>query len=379
MLLCIVVAISLIGFSGPLMASVNRYPRFLLYPTVLWAAYRFGQRGAITAAITVSAIAIWGTLHGLGPFASTDASVAFLTLQTYISTLTVTNLILGAAISERKRAEAELEAWQGQLESRVKERTRELAAAHKQLQAQIEERERLETEIANAIEREQLRLGQELHDGLGQQLAGISYMMNALQIKLQGSLAPVAQDAQRLEKLILESVERVRRLAKGFYPVELERHGLLFALEEIARTTEQIFGVRCVLESAESSDVDHKNTSAIQLFRIAQEAIHNAVKHGEASQITIHLARVHGQGVLSVMDDGLGLPSAVPGESKGMGLRIMQYRAHMIGATLDVRNGPGGGVIVTCTFPTGERPESSDPQLSGTKQSRQNVQIRMSP
>ena len=370
LLLCIVVAISLIGFSGPLTASVNRYPRFLLYPTVLWAAYRFGQQGAITAAITVSAIAIWGTLHGLGPFASTDANTAFLTLLTYISTLTVTNLILGAAISERKRAEAELEAWQGQLESRVKERTRELGAAHKQLQAQIEERERLETEIAAAIEREQLRLGQELHDGLGQQLAGISYMMNALQIKLRGVLAPAAQDAQRLEKLILESVERVRRLAKGFYPVELERHGLLFALEEISRTTEQIFGVRCILESVESYDVDHKNASAIQLFRIAQEAIHNAIKHGEASQITVHLAMVDGHGILSVADNGIGLSSAPPNKSKGMGLQIMQYRAHMIGATVDVHDRLDGGVTVTCSFPAVERPASSNPQSSDAKQPR---------
>jgi two-component system, NarL family, sensor histidine kinase FusK len=314
-------------------------------------------------------------LLGLGPFASADASVAFLTLQIYISTLTVTNLILGAAISERKRAEAELAAWQGQLELRVKERTRELGAAHKLLQAQIEERKRLEGEIAGAIEQEQLRLGQELHDGLGQQLAGISYMMNALQIKLTGALAPAAQEAQKLEQLILESVERVRRLAKGFYPVELERHGLLFALEEIARTTEQIFGIRCQLELAQSSDVDGRNPSAIQIFRIAQEAVHNAAKHGEASLITIHLATVDGQGVLSVMDNGIGLPSGTADTSKGMGFEIMQYRARMIGATVDVRNRTEGGVIVTCSFPIMERTKSSYPQLSEAKQSDLNVQV----
>jgi signal transduction histidine kinase len=255
--------------------------------------------------------------------------------------------------------EAELKAWQHELESRVEERTIELVLAHKQLQAQVEERKRLEAEMARAIEREQLRLGQELHDGLGQQLAGISYMMSALQTKLASALAPVTQEAEKVEKLILNSVEQVRHLAKGFYPVELERHGLLFALEEVARTTEQIFGVRCTLQPDESRGVDCKDASAIQLFRIAQEAVHNAVKHAGAKQITIRFSAVNGDNVLSVVDDGVGLPSGGGNEPKGMGLRIMQYRARMIGGTLDVRNSVDGGAIVTCSYPAVERSGSS--------------------
>ncbi len=276
-------------------------------------------------------------------------------------------------ITERKRAETELKAWQHELERRVEERTIVLVLAHKQIQSKIVDRKRLEAEMARANEREQLRLGQELHDGLGQQLAGISYMMSALQTKLDSVLAPVAQDAEKLEKLLQQSVEQVRHLAKGFYPVELERHGLLFALEEIAHNTEQIFGVRCVLQSDESVDVDCKDASAIQLFRIAQEAVHNAAKHAKAKQISIHLAAVNGDTVLSVMDDGIGLPSEAVGKPKGMGLQIMQYRAQVIGGTLEIRNGPDGGTIVSCSFPSMERPTSPHPSTALRRQSDANL------
>jgi PAS domain S-box-containing protein len=255
-------------------------------------------------------------------------------------------------ITERKRERAELDAWRHELELRVEERTVELAVAHKQLQAQIEERKRLEAEIARAIESEQLRLGQELHDGLGQQLAGMSYMMGALKVKLDRASEPNAREVQRIEKLLLQSVEQVRNLAKGFYPVELERRGLFFALREVAHTTEQSFGVRCTVRVNESGGIEPKGPPAIQLFRIAQEAVYNAIKHAKAKQITIRLATTDGQTSLVVQDDGVGLPPTI-NETKGMGLRIMDYRAKMIGAQFDLRTGANGGTIVTCSFSAG--------------------------
>jgi len=255
-------------------------------------------------------------------------------------------------ITERKRIETELETWRHELELRVEQRTVELAVTHKQLQAQIEERKRLEAEIARAIESEQLRLGQELHDGLGQQLAGMCYMMGALKVKLDRASEPNARDVQKIEKLLLQSVEQVRNLAKGFYPVELERRGLFFALREIAHTTEQSFGVRCAVRVDESDDTEPKGPTAIQLFRIAQEAVYNAIKHAKAKQITIHFATTDGQTSLIVRDDGVGLPPTV-NDAKGMGLRIMDYRARMIGAQFDLRRGPNGGTIMTCSFPGG--------------------------
>jgi PAS domain S-box-containing protein len=253
-------------------------------------------------------------------------------------------------ISERKRIEAELEAWRHELELRVEQRTVELAVAHKQLQAQIDERKRLEAEIARAIETEQLRLGQELHDGLGQQLAGMCYMLGALKVKLERTSEPTAQEVQKIEKLLLQSVEQVRNLAKGFYPVELERRGLFFALREIAHTTEQSFGVRCTVRVSESDGIEPKGPPAIQLFRIAQEAVYNAIKHAKAKHIAIQLITTDGRTSLTIQDDGVGLPPSV-GEAKGMGLRIMDYRAKMIGAQFDLHRGPGGGTIVACSLP----------------------------
>ncbi|MGD1018911.1 MAG: MASE1 domain-containing protein [Verrucomicrobiia bacterium] len=271
-------------------------------------------------------------------------------------------------ITERKRIETELETWRHELELRVEQRTVELAVTHKQLQAQIEERKRLEAEIARAIESEQLRLGQELHDGLGQQLAGMGYMMGALKLKLDRTSEPNAREAKKIEKLLQQTVEQVRNLAKGFYPVELERRGLFFALGEIAHTTEQTFRVRCSVKVDESDGVEPKGPPAIQLFRIAQEAVYNAVKHAKAQEITIQLMTVDGRTSLIVEDDGVGLPPSAH-ETKGMGLRIMDYRARMIGAQFDLRRRAKGGTIMTCSFPAGPAgvPPAPSPPREGMR------------
>jgi signal transduction histidine kinase len=253
-------------------------------------------------------------------------------------------------ITERKRVEAELAWRRHELESRVKERTVDLLLAHEQLKAQIEERQRLETEVAGAIEHEQVRLGQELHDGFGQHLAGVACMMTALGIKLKKTSPSAARQAKKLEGLISEGVQQVRNLAKGFFPVELHRRGLLSALEELTRTTERGFGVRCLLQSDRSPVVDSKGPAAIQLFRIAQEAIHNAVKHARPKRILTSLATVDDTVILAVTDDGPGFPADVT-EAAGMGLRIMQYRARMIGGVFDFRGDPEGGAVVTCSVP----------------------------
>jgi two-component system, NarL family, sensor histidine kinase UhpB len=253
-------------------------------------------------------------------------------------------------ITERKKAEAELAAWQHELENRVVARTAELTRAHKQLQAAMNEHRRLEAEIARAIEREQLRLGQELHDGLGQQLTGIGYMLSTLQEKL-GRETIQSKEAARLQTLLQQSVDQTKHLAKGFYPVDLERLGLLVALEEITRNTVLPSQATCVVESdGNPLYADLKGPVAIQLFRIAQEATHNAIKHASPKRIVIRIAIEQGKIILTVKDDGAGLPPDLD-KSQGMGLRIMRYRANAIGGELDVRNDPAGGVIVSCSVP----------------------------
>jgi signal transduction histidine kinase len=221
------------------------------------------------------------------------------------------------------------------------------------LESEINGRKRLEAEIACVVEREQRRLGQELHDGLGQQMVGIGYMISALLVKLEKISPPITKEAERLQNLITQSVEKARMLAKGFYPVELEKRGLFVALQEIARGAEQLQPVSCAVESDESSCAHMNDQVAVQIFRIAQEAVHNVVKHAQAKKIIINLATANGHIVLTVKDDGIGFPANVD-EKTGMGLQIMQYRAQMIGGKLEFHNGPDHGAIVACFVPRGE-------------------------
>jgi two-component system sensor kinase len=253
-------------------------------------------------------------------------------------------------ITERKQAQDELQRLNEELEIRVVRRTTELAAAHQQLQGEVEERKRLEAEVAGIVEREQQRLGRELHEGLGQQLAGIGYQMTALQTRL-GRVATRSREAERLQGLIRQCVEQTRHLAKEFYPVELERNGLLMALRELASETGPSSSISYVVQGdGNPACEDLKGPVAIQLFRIAQEAVRNSVQHARARQILIRLATADGCILLTVKDDGIGLPPD-GNETNGMGLRIMQYRAHMIDGKLDYRNDPAGGVTVTCSVP----------------------------
>jgi signal transduction histidine kinase len=176
-------------------------------------------------------------------------------------------------------------------------------------------------------------------------------MMQALQARLQKKSPSVARELGKLGSLMQQSVEQTRDLAKGFYPVELERLGLLAALQEITGKMGQRSNIHCLVESdGDPSYANLKGPLAIQLFRIAQEAVHNAIKHSQAKRVVIHLASADGNITLTVKDNGVGIdPDART--RKGMGLTIMQYRARMVDGVLDIRNADQGGAIVTCSAP----------------------------
>jgi signal transduction histidine kinase len=227
-----------------------------------------------------------------------------------------------------------------------------LACTDGLLQEELRERLRLESEIVNVIEREQRRLGQELHDGLSQQLTGIAYQLSALHTKLVASAPDLAETIQTLGRLIQDSVEQTRKLAKGLYPVALERDGFMSAVLELAQHTQQAFGVRCVVQAGTASHCNLPEPLATQLFRITQEALHNAVKHAQAKRVIIRLAAKKENIALRIEDDGIGLPPDVE-SSNGMGLRIMQHHARSIRGTLEFRNREAGGAIVSCVVPAG--------------------------
>jgi two-component system CheB/CheR fusion protein len=210
----------------------------------------------------------------------------------------------------------------------------------------ITERKRLEKENLEISEREQRRIGQDLHC---QHLAGIEMLSQVLAQKL----APKSEDgsarATEIAKAVREAISQTRLLARGLSPVTLEAEGLMSALAELALNTEKMFRVQCAFECERAVKFsDH--AAATHLFRIVQEAVSNAIKHGKAKKISIRLREQPGQLHLRVSDDGVGFPQKKSGGS-GMGLRIMQARIGMVGGTLTVERNPDGGVSVVCTAP----------------------------
>ncbi len=221
--------------------------------------------------------------------------------------------------------------------------------ANEQLRQQIEDRKHLEKELLSIIERERQRTGQELHDSIGQQLTGIAFMMETLAGKLSDkSLTEQVSYAEKIGERVGQAVEKTRKLARGLHPVDFDRHGLVSALQELAASTEELFGVSCSLKCEQTVSVEDVSI-AINLYRIAQEAITNAVKHGKATEITIDLTPHEDRLTLTVENDGLRFPST-PANDGGMGLKIMHHRAEVINGLLDVRQGDDGGAIVTCAF-----------------------------
>lgn len=239
---------------------------------------------------------------------------------------------------------ARLRQFNLQLEEQVLQRTIALTN-------EIAERERLERELLEISEREQRRIGQDLHDSLCQHLTGATLAGQVLEEKLAAQQSPLAADAEQMVGIVEESIDLSRKLAKGLYPVELAADGLMLALEEFAATTSRLFKVACQFE-CDSPVLIHDPTTAGHLYRIAQEATGNAIKHGRAKKIIIRLDASEDGTTLTVQDDGGGLPEPLP-EKRGMGLRIMAHRAAMIGGRFSAHRAETGGTLVTCHLPAG--------------------------
>jgi PAS domain S-box-containing protein len=213
----------------------------------------------------------------------------------------------------------------------------------------ITERKHLEKTILEISTREQRRIGQDLHDGLGQHLTGIAFMSKVQEQKLMEKGLPEAGDAAKIVNLVNEAINKTRELARGLLPVVSDAQGLMSALQQWAGKVEDLFAVSCQFHCF-TPVLIHDDTVATHLYYIAREAVNNAIKHGHAHQIVIRLAAVQRQGALTIQDDGYGIDNIIPG-NKGMGLHLMNYRARMIGGALEVQRVPTGGTMVTCLFP----------------------------
>jgi len=213
----------------------------------------------------------------------------------------------------------------------------------------VTERKRLERAVLEVSNNEQRRIGQDLHDGLGQHLTGIAFMSKALEQKMAEQNLPEATDAAKIVKLVNESIHKTRELARGLLPVMSDSLGLMTALQHWANEVQDLFGVACRFEYDEPVLI-HNEATGNHLYRIAQEAVHNAIKHGHAKNIGIELTGVTGRGILTIRDDGSGIMDP-GGNHVGMGLNIMRYRAGMIGGVLEIVRCGERGTLVTCMFP----------------------------
>ncbi|MHC4662699.1 MAG: sensor histidine kinase [Planctomycetota bacterium] len=222
----------------------------------------------------------------------------------------------------------------------------EKVAAVTMIFTDITERRRLEKEILEISSREQCRIGQDLHDGICQNLTGIALMSKLIEEKLEAESSSLVRDVKVVTEFIENVIEQVHALSKGLLPVPEEAEGLITALKELASNSEEMYGVSCPFKYDGGTPVKDK-TIATHLYRIAQEALSNAVKHGNAEQVSITLASGNNEITLAVENDGLDFPE-LSGTVEGLGLNIMEYRAREIGASLDIGRKSGGGTIVRC-------------------------------
>jgi len=257
-------------------------------------------------------------------------------------------------ITERKQAQDEIMRLYVSLEVRVLQRTAELVKTSAGLQQEMLERERLEAALIQVSEAQQKSIGQELHDGLGQHLTSIAFFGATLQQKLTDRGQPEADAAQRIVELVNQSIDMTRRISKGLYPAALESRGLTGALEQLADNTRLLKGMTCVLRADPEARVSDPLV-AINLYRFAQEAINNALKHSQASHLWIDLACVNDHHRLSINDDGIGFDPESIMQSQGLGMHSLRFRASLLGGGFEMEKNSQGGTTVAVIYPTQRR------------------------
>ena len=213
----------------------------------------------------------------------------------------------------------------------------------------VTEQRLLERRMLDEVARAQQQMGSDLHDGVCQQLTGLLLLAQALEgAARRGEPIALADLSQLREHLAAGAVE-VRQVSQSLYPVVLSQHGLVDALRQLCDSVSALHRLRCTC----TTSLTHLSLAgaAIQLYRIAQEAVANAVRHARCTTITVELARDGGELVLSISDDGTGLPASPATRPPGMGLHSMSHRAEAIGAFLSITPREGGGTVVRCALP----------------------------
>ncbi|HEY5914295.1 MAG TPA: PAS domain S-box protein [Verrucomicrobiae bacterium] len=251
-------------------------------------------------------------------------------------------------ITERKLAEEALRRARDELELKVCERTAELVTANSSLQAEIGQRKSLEARIVEISEYEQRRIGRDLHDGLCQHLTGLAHLCNATCHKLAQVVPEEVETLRRTGDLVHQALAQAHNLARGLFPVSLQADGLMMALEQLVLEFKTMYPA-AISFVCEPPVLIEDNATSTHLYRIAQEALSNALKHSHCSAVTVTLSADARARRLSVCDNGGGLPDHRP-QSTGLGLDTMRFRARAIGAHLEIKSRTHGGTEVICTL-----------------------------
>ncbi|MES2978823.1 MAG: MASE1 domain-containing protein [Pseudomonadota bacterium] len=343
------IAVSYLIFGAPEMAGRGYYPAALaVFPFVIWAALSFGQLGASLLSLTVSMLAVLGTTQGTGPFVVENPVDSLVRWCVFAIVVAVTGLLLAASVLEQRRAQAELRLSHTELEQQVAARTRDLLNTNAELRQQMSERRQLESDLIRISEIQQQAIGRELHDGLGQHLTSLALMAATLQHRLQERLSSESDAAARIVRLANDASAMTQSLARGLYPVGFEFGGLAAALDRLADQTQALKGMNCSFKCDPDAQVQDSMV-ALNLYRIAQEAVNNAVKYSQASRVDIALSGSQAQHRLCISDDGIGFDIDAAALQHGVGMHSMRYRARLLGGTLAISPQPSGGTCIVVT------------------------------
>ena len=231
----------------------------------------------------------------------------------------------------------------------LRERTASLESKSHEAEAALDRASAAESRIISVSEETLQKVGRELHDDLGQQLTGIAFMSEVLCQRLRSRAQPEAEDVAKITGLVNEAIAKTRKLAQGLYPVELQETGLPAMLERLSRRTEEIYGINCEFACNGICEIADELAS-INLYRIAQESLNNAIKHGFATKIIMELSSGGGFTTLEILDNGRGM-TASDGAQDGLGMHSMRYRASLLGAAFQALSSPEGGVRISVSLP----------------------------
>jgi len=309
---------------------------FYLLP-IVWAGWRIsGGFSALVAVLSVLVLNVgdWlaGERMGWAPIWN-----ALIQLALYL-------IVVWLLIRWKKLREA--------LEAKVEDRTQDLIA-------EIAARRKLEGELLNISEREQRRIGYDLHDVLCQHLAATALAGKVLEEKMSSGSAVAGHEIARVIRMVEKGMTIARDMARGLSPIPTGSGNVTSALEELAGRTSEHFRVDCRMKS-DDPELAFDPSRASHLYRIAQEAVSNAIRHGKAKTITLTLSVIGERGLLSIQDDGLGMQLERPEQAGGLGLLIMKARAEILSGHLDIHMESGEGITVICSFPINEEIDAVD-------------------